>query len=225
MFAVIFEVEPKRERWDDYLALAGSLRPALEKIDGFIANERFKSRQREGRVLSLSIWRDEKAVVRWRSLGLHHQAQARGRSEIFADYHLRVGEITGDSDLAGGQSAPRQRLDQTETGLAKLVTISELTVSGAAPVDLAAELRLPPAGAAGVVEHETFTGIADPHRLLLLASWKDAAAAHSWRPAGQHPGLRHRAVDIVRDYGLHDRREAPQYHPPVHPVGGPNAGG
>lgn len=224
MFAVIFEVEPKRERWDDYLALAGSLRPALEKIDGFVANERFKSREREGRVLSLSIWRDEKAVVRWRSLGLHHQAQARGRSEIFADYHLRVGEIAADSSLPAGGSLPRQRLDETETGAARLVTISELTVPGATPADLAAVLRLPPAATAGVVEHETFAGIADPQKLLLLVSWRDEAAAHSWRPAEQAPGPRHRAVHIIRDYGMRDRREAPQYHPPVRPAEGQGPG-
>ena len=220
MFAVIFEVEPKRDRWDDYLALAGSLRSALEKIDGFVANERFKSREREGRVLSLSIWRDEKAVVRWRSLGLHHQAQARGRSEIFADYHLRVGEIAADSDLPAGLAPPRQRLDETETGTAKLVTITELTAPEA-PADLAAGLRLPPPGTAGVVEHETYTGITDPQKLLLLVSWTDGAAADAGRPAERRPGLRHRAVRIIRDYGMRDRREAPQYHPPVHPAEGP----
>ena len=31
MFVAIFEVHPKAERFDDYLALAKSLRPALEK--------------------------------------------------------------------------------------------------------------------------------------------------------------------------------------------------
>jgi heme-degrading monooxygenase HmoA len=223
MFAVIFEVEPKRERWDDYLAIAGSLRPALEKIDGFVSNERFKSREREGRVLSLSIWRDEKAVVRWRSLGLHHQAQTRGRSEIFADYHLRVGEIAADSELPAGRSLPRQRLDETETGAAKLVTITELTVAGTGPTDLAAELRLPPGGTAGIVEHETFAGITDPQKMLLLVSWTDGAAADAWQRAERHPGLRHRTVRIIRDYGMRDRREAPQYHPPVHPVEAPSA--
>ncbi len=43
MFAVLFEVQPKSDRWDQYLKLAGQLRPELERIDGFIDNERFKS--------------------------------------------------------------------------------------------------------------------------------------------------------------------------------------
>src|SRR5579884_3201066 len=97
MFAVIFEVIPKPERRDDYLHEAGRLRPELEKIDGFIANERYASLERAGWVLSLSIWRNEKAVIRWRTQARHHRTQEKGRFEIFADYRLRVGEITADT--------------------------------------------------------------------------------------------------------------------------------
>ena len=220
MFAVIFEVQPKADRWDDYLGLAGSLRPELEKIDGFIANERFTSQRRKGRVLSLSVWRDEKAVIRWRTLARHHAAQARGRSEIFADYHLRVGEIIADNQLPAGQMLSRHRFDETEIGAAKLVTISEAAGHGLPTADLAAALGLPNTGTDGVVDRETFAGINDPEKLLLLASWTDAPSAHSWRRAERYPGLRHRAVRIIRDYGMRDRREAPQYHPSVAPEAG-----
>src|ERR1700679_819927 len=103
MFAVIFEVKPRKERFDDYLALAKTLKPELERIDGFIDNERFGSKRIEGRILSLSTWRDEKAVIRWRTLGVHHEIQAKGRLEIFEDYHLRVGEITADTHIPQGQ--------------------------------------------------------------------------------------------------------------------------
>ena len=78
MFAVIFEVEPKQERWTDYLDLAGMLRPELEKIDGFIDNERFTSLLDRGRVLSLSTWRDEKALIRWRTLASIIKLRNRG---------------------------------------------------------------------------------------------------------------------------------------------------
>src|SRR5437667_5815490 len=44
MFAVIFEVQPKPDRWDEYLELAKLLKPELERIAGFVDNERFKSR-------------------------------------------------------------------------------------------------------------------------------------------------------------------------------------
>jgi heme-degrading monooxygenase HmoA len=215
MFAVIFEVEPKPDRWQDYLDLAGSLRPDLEKIDGFIANDRFRSRDRTGRVLSLSIWRDEKAVIRWRTLARHHQAQARGRAEILADYHLRVGEITTDSELPCGQYLPQQRLDETEIGVAKLVTITELGGEPAPPPDITKGAGLPERGSGGVVNHETFSGINDPEKVVLLVSWSDATAARGWHGFESYPGFRHRAVRIIRDYKMHDRREAPQYYPPV----------
>jgi len=43
MVAVIFEVWPAQGRSAEYLELAASLRPELEKIDGFISIERFES--------------------------------------------------------------------------------------------------------------------------------------------------------------------------------------
>src|ERR1700761_3234564 len=97
MFSVIFDVHPKAEQWDAYLGNARMLRPELERIDGFVDNVRYRSLTREGWVLSLSGWRDEKAVVRWRTKARHHDAQSRGRGEILQDYHLRVGEITADT--------------------------------------------------------------------------------------------------------------------------------
>src|SRR5437667_4878761 len=85
MFAVIFEVNPKAEQWDTYLGYAKLLRPELEQIGGFIDNERFSSLRRKGWVLSLSTWRDEKAVVRWRTSARQHEVQQPGRTEVFSD--------------------------------------------------------------------------------------------------------------------------------------------
>jgi heme-degrading monooxygenase HmoA len=215
MFAVIFEVQPKTERWSDYLDLAGLLRPELEKIDGFVDNERFASLRDRGRVLSLSIWRDEKAIIRWRTLALHHQAQVQGRSNIFADYHLRVGEVVADTHVPLGRSLPQQRFDETETGAAKLVTISELHADADAGA-LAADLGLPTTEAESIVAHEVFAGLNDPAKLLLLVSWKDRARWEQWQPSTTSgSNIRHRAVRIIRDYGMRDRREAPQYYPAV----------
>ena len=79
MFSVIFEVHPRPERFDLYLGLAKELKPILEGIDGFIDNERFESTRRPGWILSHSTWRDEKSVVRWRTVAKHHDTQQRGR--------------------------------------------------------------------------------------------------------------------------------------------------
>jgi heme-degrading monooxygenase HmoA len=221
MFAVIFEVKPKQERWDDYLGLAKQLKPKLEAIDGFIDNERFESQRTKGRLLSLSTWRDEKAVIRWRSHGEHHGVQEKGRFEIFEDYHLRVGEITADSQPPKGVRVEQQRFDETETGEAKAVTITEVTprgggAAGAKPDLLSSHLGLE-RSAAGVVDHEVFESIYNPGKLLLLVSWRDAAAAAAWRPASLPAAgsVRHRQVRIIRDYGMFERREAPQFYPEV----------
>jgi heme-degrading monooxygenase HmoA len=225
MFAVIFEVQPKKERKDEYLALAKVLKPEIEKIDGFIDNERFGSKRTEGLILSLSTWRDEKAVIRWRTLGVHHEIQAKGRSEIFADYHLRVGEITADTHIPQGQKLQEQRLDETGVGSSKAATISELAAKDSIPAssDLPADLKLPANGTSGVLDQEVFESITNPGKLLLLVSWKDAIAERAWHPslpAGHE--LRHRHVRIIRDYGMQDRREAPQFYPPIEEGGCPH---
>jgi heme-degrading monooxygenase HmoA len=97
MFSVIFEVHPRQETLELYLDLAKRLKPILERMDGFIDNERFESTRRPGWILSHSTWRDEKSVVRWRTLAQHHDTQQRGREEVFEDYHLRVGEVVLDT--------------------------------------------------------------------------------------------------------------------------------
>ena len=146
MFAVLFEVEPRTERWDDYLRYAGALKPELERIDGFLDNRRFRSRRHDGRLLSLSLWRDEKSLVRWRAHGGHHAIQAKGRSEVFRDYHLRVGEVMRE----GAVALPQTRLDVTETGSAPVVSVLEMPASDAPPA------------ADGLVDWDMFDGITDP---------------------------------------------------------------
>jgi heme-degrading monooxygenase HmoA len=194
MFAVIFEVEPKAAAFHRYLDIAGSLRPELERIDGFVAIERFRSRRDAGHVLSLSLWRDEAAIGRWRGFPLHRAAQQLGRSEIFADYRLRVGEIAAE----GAEAA----------AAAGTVTITERSPS-------AAEAAVAPP-VAGVVAADEFDSLAADGKRLLLVTWRDAAVAAAWRPEGG--AWRHRRVRIVRDYGMFERAEAPQYYPPLpHP--------
>src|SRR5437763_12930119 len=99
MYAVIFEVEPEPERSQNYLDIAAQLRPELEQIDGFISVERFQSLTQPGKILSLSFWRDEEAVARWRRQEQHRQAQRAGRTGIFSNYRLRVAAVLRDYGL------------------------------------------------------------------------------------------------------------------------------
>ena len=108
MYAVIFEVEPEPDRLEDYLEIAGRLRPELEKIDGFISIERFKSLSQDGKILSLSFWRDEEAIARWRRYEQHHAAQLTGRDRIFRDYRIRVAAVVRDYGMHEREEAPQQ---------------------------------------------------------------------------------------------------------------------
>jgi len=106
MYAVIFEAQPQAGREQDYMALAQQLRPQLEKMDGFISIERFTSLYNPGKILSLSFWRDEAAIERWREHLGHREAQRSGREEIFVDYRIRVAGVLRDYSLRNRAQAP-----------------------------------------------------------------------------------------------------------------------
>ncbi len=208
MFAVLFEVQPKSEKWDEYLGIAKLLKPELEAIDGFVENIRYRSLTRAGWLLSLSIWRDEKALVRWRTQAVHHGAQETGRFEVFGDYHLRVGELEG--------SGSTERSDATEVGAGTVVTLIDAKqptdrVKDAVPAGIAAALGLRP-DAAGLVAWDVFEAILTPGDVLLMMTARDQAAARAMSP---QDSTQLRRVRILRDYGMFDRREAPQYYPDV----------
>ena len=221
MFSVLFEVHPKPDQWDAYLGYAKMLRPELEQIEGFVDNIRYKSLTRDGWVLSLSNWRDEKAVVRWRTTVRHHEVQEKGRTDVFLDYHLRVGQLTHDTRVPPGYALQEQRLDETEVGDATTVSLIDgkepLEALKASPPDVvASRLGLIPA-APGLVAWDVFEAVLTPGDVILMISWRDDAAAKSFEASVSMPDdARLRRVRIVRDYAMFDRREAPQYYPPVH---------
>ena len=106
MIAVIFEAVPHPDQKHTYLDAAAVLRPELDKIDGFISIERFESLVSPGKILSLSFWRDEDAVRRWRNVEAHRRIQAEGRKSIFSDYRLRVAKVLRDYGLSDRAQAP-----------------------------------------------------------------------------------------------------------------------
>jgi heme-degrading monooxygenase HmoA len=220
MFSVIFEVKPRKEKWDDYLANAKMLRPQLEQIEGFVDNIRYKSLTREGWILSLSNWRDEKSVVRWRTKEGHHLVQEKGRGEILEDYHLRVGQITADNRVPAGYQLLEQRLDETEVGEGTTAVMidakrpTEFTETSN-PADCSEYLGLNPY-ASDMLAWDVMEAVLTPGDLILLLSFKNEAAAKEFeRTVTLPPDGRMRRVRVVRDYSMFDRREAPQYYPPV----------
>ena len=106
MYAVIFEVKSKIEGKNDYLNIATELRRFLEDRDGFISIERFQSLTEEGKLLSLSFWRDEAAIEKWRNLLEHRAAQRKGRESLFHAYRIRVAKVLRDYTDTDRKEAP-----------------------------------------------------------------------------------------------------------------------
>jgi heme-degrading monooxygenase HmoA len=178
MFSVLFEVHPRSDQWDAYLGYAKMLRPELEQLDGFVDNIRYRSLTREGWILSLSSWRDEKSLVRWRTRMRHHQVQEKGRSEILSDYHLRVGQLTRDTRLPAGYALDEQRLDETEVGEGTTVTLIDGQrppdwVEGAGADAVASWLGLAP-DAPGLVAWDVFDAVLTPGDVIVLMSARPA---------------------------------------------------
>ncbi|WP_411785350.1 antibiotic biosynthesis monooxygenase family protein, partial [Escherichia coli] len=66
----------------------------LSHVAGFISIERFQSLATEGKMLSLSWWENEYAVLQWKNHVLHAKAQQEGRESIFDFYKISIAHIT-----------------------------------------------------------------------------------------------------------------------------------
>lgn len=106
MIGIIFEVEPRDGKKEEYLEIAAKLRPQLEKIDGFVSVERFQSLSNDKKILSLSFFRDEEALLEWRNLQMHRDAQSKGRESVFENYRLRVAGVIRDYGMFDREQAP-----------------------------------------------------------------------------------------------------------------------
>jgi heme-degrading monooxygenase HmoA len=218
MFSVIFEVHPATDQWDSYLGVAKMLRPELQAVDGFVDNIRYRSLTRDGWILSLSGWRDEKALVRWRIQAVHHNAQERGRAEILLNYHLRVGQVTSDTHVPENQTLREQRLDETAAGEGTTVVIFDGKrtpewVSENGPAGIARWFSLD-TEVPGLVTWDSFDAVLSPGDVIALSTWRDQHSAQAFVDnVILEEGVRCRVVRVIRDYGMFDRREAPQYYP------------
>lgn len=219
MFSVMFEVQPQTGQTDAYLDSAAMLRHELDDSPGFVDNIRYRSLTREGWLLSLSSWRDEKAVVRFRTDAHHQAAQEQGRAGLFADYHLRVGQEIYDTRLPEGCELLEQRLDETEVGAGKAVTLIDAHqsadwVAEHNAQEIALYLGFDFNSYGDCISWDVFDAVSAPGDMILLVLWKDQKTALEFAQSALAPDdARVRAIRVIRDYTMSDRREAPQYYP------------
>jgi heme-degrading monooxygenase HmoA len=222
MFSAMLEVNPIPEQFDAYLGMAKMLRPELEKIDGFVDNTRYASLTRDGWLLSLSSWRDEKSLIRWRTTTKHHKVQQAARDRVFADYRLRIGQIVADTRIPAGQVLLEQRLDVTETGAGTAVMLLDAKREAEWVKEAGAQAVAKSLGfdtnASNLVAWDVFDALMTPGEVIVVATWRDQNAADaSARSATLPDDVRARQIRVIREYGMFDRREAPQYFEEAQP--------
>ena len=86
---------------------------------------------------------------------------------------------------------------------------------------LAGELRAELEQIDGFISVERFQSITQPTKLVSLSFWRDRAALDAWRQLDMHRAAqrrgrqalfrdyRLRVAEVLRDYGMHDRAQAP----------------
>lgn len=79
----------------------------------------------------------------------------------------------------------------------------------------------------GFISVERFQSLVNANKLVSLSFWKDEASVRAWREHAEHRATqaagragifddyRIRVVQVLRDYGLYERDEAPPFHAPV----------
>jgi hypothetical protein len=89
-------------------------------------------------------------------------------------------------------------------------------VKNAGAADVAGWLGLP-SKAEALVSWDVFDAVLTPGEFILLMSWRDKIQAETFEQnLSLQAHARLRRVRVVRDYGMYDRREAPQYYPDAH---------
>ena len=95
-------------------------------------------------------------------------------------------------------------------------------------LDAAAHLKPLLSEADGFISIERFQSLTQPGKLLSLSFWRDEAAVRQWRNIEQHRKVqaagragifadyRLRVAEVLRDYGMSDREQAPADSKAVH---------
>lgn len=208
MLALLFEVTPKSDGYQRYLDIAATLRPALEKHDGFLFIDRYRSLSRSETILSHSLWRDEASLAAWRTFEPHHHAQVAGREQVFADYRLRIADVVFARTPQTADWRPTRPSSYNEPAARPprhiVVATSSETPSGREPTERFESLNRP-GEFLSLYEVDNFeTG------MLQIAALTDSILSGA---ASESTSFR--LCEVERDYGMFERREAPQYYRPI----------
>ena len=205
MICQFFEVQTKPGHRDQYLDLAASLRPALDAMGGCLFIDRFRSLSRENLLLSYQIWQDEGALTAWRVHGPHHKIQEIGRERVFSDYRIRIAQVIHEARPNQPVWRPDRRTPYNDPARRR-PTYVLAAESKSAELPVSTEWR-----------RDAFSSV---YREGIFAHLIDVPDQQSGIAFGaslfDDPTTEYfRVFEVMRDYGMYDRTEAPQYYPPV----------
>lgn len=209
MLTLLFEVRPKSGQEAAYLDMAAKLRPALDASGGLLFLDRSRSEERAGWFLSHQYWRDEASMARWRANGAHYRAQACGRTDILADYRLRVGQVVAEiaQEMATDRGVVRYRQEPA-------ATYDQSDRPARFVLTMAARGAIESGWPSGMSQ---FNSVYDANLAIGIVDVASAAAGEGLLSRlAVEPAVAIARLSVVsRDYGMFDRAEAPQYFEPV----------
>jgi heme-degrading monooxygenase HmoA len=205
MISQFFEVQIKEGLIDRYLDLAASLKPSLEAMGGCLFIDRFKSLSRKNLLLSYQIWQDEGSMIAWRVDAKHHKVQETGREKVFADYRIRIAQVIHEERPEKAAWHP-ERLSPYNDPMRRPPTYV-----------VASESRNGELPAATTWRYDVFESVYRPGIFAHLVDVpsSDAGVGFGKQLFADSTTKYFRVFEVMRDYGMFDRGEAPQYYPPV----------
>jgi heme-degrading monooxygenase HmoA len=202
MIGLFFEVQTKPGHREQYLDLAASLKPDLEAIGGCRFIERFASLTRENLLLSYQIWQDEGALTAWRAHAHHHNVQTLGREQVFSDYRIRVAQVVHEKRPGQPAWQPERRTPYNDPARRKPTYV------------LAAESKQ---ATLAVETRDAFASVYRDGHFAHLVDLPDeqVGVEYGSRLFADKTVEYFRVFEVMRDYGMFERAEAPQYYPPL----------
>jgi heme-degrading monooxygenase HmoA len=210
MIGLFFEVQTRPGHRDQYLDLAAALKPALEAGGGCLTIERFQSLSREDLLLSHQIWQDEGALTAWRVHGHHHKVQEVGREQVFADYRIRIAQVIHEARPGQPVWRPERRTPYNDPAR-RQPTYMLAAESKSARLSVETEWR-----------GDAFASVYREGQFAHLIDLPDPESGIAFgMRLFTDPTIEYfRVFEVMRDYGMYERAEAPQYYPPVARVTG-----
>ena len=212
MYFVIFELKSPTSRTSISTEYYLALQKILQTQQGFISEIPYASPHHEDRQVLVARFADEASVRHWRGQHDHLKFQYKSREALFDDYRLRVGPETSSDDEAGADEEHatgkkgrfvclyERPAGSEATALPLSNNVIDLVDSSAK--DQSADIS------ALLVDTTVYQGEKD---VVWISSWVDKAASVRFEQsiARTHGDAVH-FIQVVRDYGKYDRKEAPE---------------